>query len=85
MQYNAEAYKYILIIHKGIVKNYSIPPHVQESLRAMVAFCKDSVDSAMHRKMVHVADIHSDVCKFRKVTKQNVVFLDKFSKEFIRS
>lgn len=84
MHYNVEAYSFILTIHKGIVKTYSIPPHLQESLRSMATYCKDSVDHTLYRKMVHVADIHSDICKFRKVTKQNVIFLDKFAQEFLR-
>ena len=85
MHYNVEAYSIILIIHKEIVKTYSVPPHIQESLRMMATYCKDAADSTMYRKMIHVADIHGDICKFRKVTKQNVVFLDKFAKEFMRS
>ena len=85
MKYNVDAYSFILTIRQGILKNHSVPPHMQESLRTMASHCKESVDTSMYSKMVHAADIHSDVCKFRKVTKQNLVFLDKFSKEFSKS
>ncbi|MDQ0205482.1 hypothetical protein [Alkalicoccobacillus murimartini] len=84
MKYNVEAYSFILVIHRGIIKRYSIPSHMHESLRSMSTYCKDSVDTTMYRKMVHAADIHHDMSRFRKITKQNLVFLDKFSKEFIQ-
>lgn len=82
MKYNVEAYSFILIIHQGIIKKHSVPPHLQHSLKNIVSHCRESVDATLYRKMVHTADIHRDVCQFRKVTKQNVVFLDKFAQEF---